>query len=174
MTGLEVRVLRNADGTYRARFHRHDAYDCAGRRMHEEKHPDLDDYVLVDIWALSPGQKACQFACCFCGLPDAEAVIAHHGTRGSMRARARAAALPPPTTGLRVGQSVTVRDLASGETKHWKIVATIGEEKPAGALAAQSPIAHALLGHHAGDTVTVGLPRGARQLVIEQIEDASS
>ena len=39
MTGLEVRVLRNADGTYRARFHRHDAYDCAGRRMHEEKHP---------------------------------------------------------------------------------------------------------------------------------------
>jgi transcription elongation factor GreA len=80
----------------------------------------------------------------------------------------------PPSTGLRFGQSVTVRDLASGETKRWKIDAAIGEEKRAGALAAQSPIARALLGHHAGDTVTVGLPRGTRQLLIEQIEDSSS
>lgn len=78
MGGLQVWVLRNTDATYRAKFHRHDSLDCAGRRMHEEKHPDLDDYVLVDISTLSPRHKACQFECCFPGLPAVEAVIGRH------------------------------------------------------------------------------------------------
>jgi hypothetical protein len=172
MSGLQVSVLRNTDGSYRAKFHRHDSYDCAGRRMHEEKHPDLDDYVIVDISALSPRHKACQFECCFPGLPNVEAVIGRHRPFMLAPAQAQSAVVPPPYPGLRIGQTVTVRDLASHETRRWKIVAA-DAEKPAGAITAQAPIARALLGHDVGDRVTVELPRGTRELLIEQIQHSS-
>jgi len=71
---MNVWALRNPNGSFRGKFHRHDSYDCQGRRMYEETYADQDDYVLVDLRELSSRQGACQFECCFQGLADAAAV----------------------------------------------------------------------------------------------------
>jgi hypothetical protein len=76
---MQVWVLRNANGKFRAKFHHRDSNNCNGRRAHDERWPDKDDYILVDILDLPPSQKACQFPCCFCGLPDQAAVATRHG-----------------------------------------------------------------------------------------------
>jgi hypothetical protein len=48
--------------------------------MHEESFADRDDYVLVDILDLPSGHGACQFDCCFPGLPDQATVAARYRT----------------------------------------------------------------------------------------------
>lgn len=79
---MQVWVLRDASGKFRAKFHDRDSNNCNGRRAHEERWPDRDDYVLVDILDLPPSQKACQFPCCFPGLADQTAVIRHGSVGG--------------------------------------------------------------------------------------------
>jgi hypothetical protein len=75
---MQVWALRNADGSFRGKFHRYDSYDCKGRRMYEENYADRGDYVLVDLRDLPGRQGACQFECCFQGLNDATAVVGQY------------------------------------------------------------------------------------------------
>jgi hypothetical protein len=88
---MQAWVLRNANGSFRGKFHRNGSDDCPGRRMYEEKYPDQPDYVLVDIEDLPPYQEACQFECCFQGLPNTDAVAARYGLRGGAERAQRVA-----------------------------------------------------------------------------------
>jgi hypothetical protein len=162
---MQVWVLRNADGSFRGRFHRYDSYDCAGRRMHEEKYADRDDYVLADIDDLPGHHKACQFECCFQGLPDTAAVAATHGHRGAARRAQQVAERPPRPSGISVGQRVTCRDLGSGETKQWAIVGGRRADPSRCEISPESPVARALIGRQVGETVDIELPRGSRRQI---------
>jgi transcription elongation factor GreA len=73
------------------------------------------------------------------------------------------------TAGFAFGRSAAVRDDATGEVQIWTIVGAAEADRAQGKLSAESPVAKALLGHAAGDTVEVPTPRGARRLTIERI-----
>lgn len=73
------------------------------------------------------------------------------------------------TAGFAFGRSAEVRDDATGELHTWTIVGAAESDRAQGKLSAESPVAKALLGHAAGDTVEVPTPRGARRLTIERI-----
>jgi hypothetical protein len=168
---MQVWVLRNADGSSRGKFHRYDSYNCRGRRMHEEKYADRDDYVLVDIEDLPHHHKACQFECCFQGLPDTAAVAASHGQRGAAGRAPQVAERPPPPSGISVGQRVTCRDLGSGETKQWAIVGGRRADPSRCEISPESPVARALIGRQVGEAVDIELPRGSRQIEILAVHD---
>lgn len=168
---MQVWALRNPRGSFRGKFHRHDSYDCAGRRMYEEKYPDQEDYVLVDILGLPPRHGACQFECCFRGLADAAAVASRYGAmRGGPPAPARAAR-PAPAKGLGVGQGVTCREVDSGKTLT-RTVVNGTPDRSAGEISATSPIASALLGSNAGDRVPIALPSGPLEIEVIAVDDA--
>jgi hypothetical protein len=135
---MRVWVLCNPNGTFRGKFHRHDSYDCAGRRMYEEKYPDQEDYVLFDVLQLPPSQGACQFDCCFHGVPDAAAAAA---AAGALPGRVEVPTSIPSLShaaGIRTGQQVTYREVASGETKTWTIVDARSADRAAGEISAGS------------------------------------
>jgi transcription elongation factor GreA len=67
------------------------------------------------------------------------------------------------------GHSAEVRDEGTGEVHTWKIVGATEADRAAGKLSAESPVARALIGHKAGETVQVTTPRGPRRLTITQI-----
>jgi transcription elongation factor GreA len=67
------------------------------------------------------------------------------------------------------GHSAEVRDEGTGEVHIWTIVGATEADRAAGKLSAESPVARALIGHTAGETVEVATPRGARRLKIERI-----
>jgi transcription elongation factor GreA len=138
--------------------------------MHEEKHADRDDYVPVDIDDLPRHHKACQFECCFQGLPDAAAVAATHGQRRAAERAQRIAKRPRPS-GISVGQRVTCRDLGSGETKQWAIVGERRADSSQCEISPESPVARALIGSQVGETVDIELPRGSRQIQILAVHD---
>ncbi len=64
-----------------------------------------------------------------------------------------------------LGSNVVVRDEDGGE-QTWKIVSSHDASPRDGRLSAESPMAVALLGRGAGDTISVTLPRGTRTLTI--------
>jgi transcription elongation factor GreA len=67
------------------------------------------------------------------------------------------------------GSRVAVRDEATGREATYTIVGPTEASAATGALSSSSPVARALLGSHAGDTVTVAAPAGSRQLTILSI-----
>jgi transcription elongation factor GreA len=71
------------------------------------------------------------------------------------------------TAGGRVGfgSSILVRD-QDGVEHSWRIVSSHEAAPAEGRLSAESPVALALLGRTPGDSVSVALPRGKRQLTI--------
>ncbi len=161
---MKVWVLRNPDGSFRARFHRHDAFDCPGRRRYEETYPDRGDYVLVDISELPPWHPACQFHTCFAGQETAGDVRepGDRGTGDKVSPRAQASSKPG---GITVGQVVECEDLESGERITWTVVD--GASDPAaGKVAAGTAIGKALLGRRPSDTAVIKLPRGERRVRI--------
>jgi hypothetical protein len=167
---MQVWALRNPSGSFRGKFHRHDSYDCAGRRMYEESYPDQEDYVLVDILNLPPRHGACQFECCFRGLPDAAAVACRYGAiLGGPPAPARAAR-PVPAKGLRIGQRVTYREVHAGKTHTWTIVSG-APDRATREISATSPIASALLGSNAGDRLTIARPTGPLEIEVLAVDD---
>src|SRR4051794_25467133 len=103
---MQVWALRNPDGTFRGKFHRHDSYDCAGRRMYEENFADKGDYVLVDLTELPRRQGACQFECCFKGSPDANTVARGQAGLTRRRTAPTAAGAPQESRGIAGGQHV--------------------------------------------------------------------
>jgi transcription elongation factor GreA len=67
------------------------------------------------------------------------------------------------------GATVHVVDVASGRPASYTIVGHTEADLRSGRLSAESPVARALIGHGAGDVVTVETPRGARELRIERL-----
>jgi transcription elongation factor GreA len=67
------------------------------------------------------------------------------------------------------GHAAEVRDEGTGEVHTWTIVGATEADRAAGKLSAESPVARALIGHIAGETVEVATPRGPRRLKIERV-----
>jgi transcription elongation factor GreA len=67
------------------------------------------------------------------------------------------------------GSSVKVRD-QDGAEQTWKIVSSHDASPSEGRLSVESPVAVALLGRAPGDTASVLLPRGSRQLTILSVD----
>ncbi len=67
------------------------------------------------------------------------------------------------------GSSVRVRDQEGGE-QTWTIVSSHDASPSEGKLSAESPVASALLGRSVGETASVALPKGTRELTILSVE----
>ncbi|HEY5431596.1 MAG TPA: transcription elongation factor GreA [Solirubrobacteraceae bacterium] len=67
------------------------------------------------------------------------------------------------------GHCAEVRDEGTGEVHTWTIVGATEADRAAGKLSAESPVARALMGRIAGETVEVSTPRGPRRLKIERV-----
>ncbi len=66
------------------------------------------------------------------------------------------------------GSSVVVRD-PNGVEQRWEIVSSHDASPADGRLSAESPVAVELLGKTAGDTTSVTLPKGNRELTIVSV-----
>jgi transcription elongation GreA/GreB family factor len=75
-----------------------------------------------------------------------------------LRLRQAAVAGPPPTDVVGVGSTVTVR--FEDESTETLQIGVVAEELERTLVTADSPLGHALLGHHAGDTVGYDTPEG--------------
>ena len=73
------------------------------------------------------------------------------------------------TDAVEHGSTVTYSDGASGRQQTFRIVSPHEAKPGEGTLSSQSPIAKALIGHRAGETVTVPTPAGSRELKIDSI-----
>jgi len=67
------------------------------------------------------------------------------------------------------GSKVTVVDEASGASNEFTLVGATEADLKSGRLSAESPVAQALVGARAGDTVTVETPRGDRRYRVERV-----
>ena len=67
------------------------------------------------------------------------------------------------------GRTAEVLDEASGKVQTWTIVGPTEADLAKGKLSAESPVAKALLGSAAGDTVEVDTPRGPRKYRVERL-----
>jgi transcription elongation factor GreA len=67
------------------------------------------------------------------------------------------------------GSTVTVRDETSGKEATYTIVGPTEADAANKKLSAESPVAVALIGAKAGDTVEVQTPRGGRPMVVVSI-----
>jgi transcription elongation factor GreA len=70
---------------------------------------------------------------------------------------------------VELGHDVRFRDVNTGSEERFRLVPTGEGDVAQRLLAADSPVARALIGHGAGDTVKVHLPRGTRQLLITAV-----
>jgi len=67
------------------------------------------------------------------------------------------------------GSTVTVLDEASGQSTEFTLVGPTEADLKSGRLSAESPVAMALIGARAGDTVKVQTPRGERSYSVERV-----
>ena len=67
------------------------------------------------------------------------------------------------------GRTAEVLDEESGAVHTWTIVGPTEADIGAGRLSAQSPVASALLGRAAGESVEVETPRGTRRYRVEKL-----
>jgi transcription elongation factor GreA len=70
---------------------------------------------------------------------------------------------------LSFAREAEIRDLETDEVHRWTVVGATEADRAHGKLSAESPVARALLGHSAGETVEVPTPKGVRRLKIERI-----
>ena len=68
-----------------------------------------------------------------------------------------------------LGSKVEIIDNESGETLSYEIVGTTEADVEQGRISNESPIGNALLGHKAGDTVTVKVPAGVTTITIKKV-----
>jgi transcription elongation GreA/GreB family factor len=69
-----------------------------------------------------------------------------------------------------VGSHVEFTDHTSGRRDAFTLVEPFEAKVTEGRLSARSPVARALLGHRAGEVVTVHTPRGERQLEVIAVD----
>ncbi len=70
---------------------------------------------------------------------------------------------------LGFGRTAEVLDEESGRVHTWTIVGPTEADLARGKLSAQSPVAKALLGRRAGESVEVHTPRGGRRYRVQQL-----
>jgi transcription elongation factor GreA len=70
---------------------------------------------------------------------------------------------------LGFGRTAEVLDEASGRVQTWTIVGPTEADLAQGKLSAQSPVAKALLGLRAGESVEVQTPRGGRRYRVQRL-----
>ncbi len=70
---------------------------------------------------------------------------------------------------LSFAREAEIRDLDTDELHRWIVVGATEADRANGKLSAESPVARALLGHSAGETVEVPTPKGVRRLKIERL-----
>ena len=68
-----------------------------------------------------------------------------------------------------LGSKVEIVDNESNETLSYEIVGTTEADVEQGRISNESPIGNALLGHKAGDTVTVKVPAGVTTITIKKV-----
>ncbi len=68
------------------------------------------------------------------------------------------------------GSTVVVREGASGPQRSWTIVGSHDAAPAQGRLSADSPVARALLGRRAGESVSVALPKGEVVLNVVSVD----
>jgi transcription elongation factor GreA len=68
------------------------------------------------------------------------------------------------------GSTVSVVDQASGRTHEFTLVGPTEADLKTGRLSAESPVARALVGARAGDTVSVQTPGGERSYRVERVD----
>jgi transcription elongation factor GreA len=73
---------------------------------------------------------------------------------------------PTDASAVAFGSRVTVRDESTGREATYTIVGPTEANAGTGALSSSSPVARALLGASAGDTVSVSAPSGQRQMTV--------
>jgi transcription elongation factor GreA len=86
--------------------------------------------------------------------------------------RLRAARVVAPVADTDVvcfGSKVAVVDEASGNTNEFTLVGPTEADLKSGRLSAESPVARALIGARAGDTVKVETPGGERSYRVERV-----
>ncbi|HTZ85293.1 MAG TPA: transcription elongation factor GreA [Solirubrobacteraceae bacterium] len=101
---------------------------------------------------------------------DAKNDQAHLETKiARLRERINAAVVVEAATGERgavaFGSSVRVRD-QDGKEQTWTIVSSHDASPAEGKLSAESPVAVALMGRSVGETASVALPKGSRELTV--------
>jgi len=85
---------------------------------------------------------------------------------------ARAQVIEPgaaPPDSVRFGVTVDLEDADSGETVSYRIVGEDEADLARGEISITSPVARALLGKEVGDSVSVRVPKGSRELEILEI-----
>ncbi|HUA73620.1 MAG TPA: transcription elongation factor GreA [Solirubrobacteraceae bacterium] len=104
---------------------------------------------------------------------DAKNDQAHLETKiARLRERISAAVIVEATAGggeVAFGSSVRVRD-QDGKEQTWTLVSSHDASPTEGRLSVESPVASALLGRSAGETASVALPKGTRQLTILSVD----
>lgn len=68
-----------------------------------------------------------------------------------------------------LGSKVEIVENEAGETLSYEIVGTTEADVEQGRISNESPIGNALLGHKAGDTVTVKVPAGVTTITIKKV-----
>lgn len=68
-----------------------------------------------------------------------------------------------------LGTSVTLKDVSSGKELVYKLVDVKEADAASGKISTQSPVGQALLDRAVGDEVTVNVPRGTVQYVVQKI-----
>lgn len=75
-----------------------------------------------------------------------------------------------PKDEVRIGAKVTMEDVASKDKFSYTFVGQDESDPSAGKLSVHSPLAQGLLGHKVGETVTIALPAGKKQIKVVKIE----
>jgi transcription elongation factor GreA len=89
-----------------------------------------------------------------------------------LQQRLRSAVVVAPVAGgdtVAFGRGAQVLDEESGRVHEWTIVGPTEADLTAGKLSSESPVAKALLGAAAGDSVSVDTPRGKRRFSVQKL-----
>ena len=82
-----------------------------------------------------------------------------------------AVVVEPDTTSdvVTFGSTVTIRDEGNGKETTYTLVSSREADPTQGRLSMESPLASALRGSVAGETVTLATPRGSRELTVVRV-----
>ncbi|MBI2069144.1 MAG: transcription elongation factor GreA [Elusimicrobia bacterium] len=75
-----------------------------------------------------------------------------------------------PKGEVRIGTRVTLEEVPSKETYEWALVGADEADADDGKISVHAPLSQGLLGHKAGETVKVELPRGPSTYKILKVE----
>jgi transcription elongation factor GreA len=83
--------------------------------------------------------------------------------------RAQVVAIDSSSDIVVFGSTVTITDVPTGKQQAWTLVGPTEASVADGKLSSESPIARALMGAKAGDTVGVDTPKGKREIRVDRL-----